>query len=63
MHKEERPVYCALHQNNQNCDCLNIQYIHRECKNNNNNSDLESSHTNRRGSITRQCFAAIIGKS
>ena len=62
MDKEERPVQCALEQTNQYCDCLNIQSTNRECKNENNNCDIESNHPNSRASITRQCFAAIIGK-
>ena len=62
MHPEERPRQSAVDQTTQNCDHLNIQCIDRESKNEDSVCDIESNQTNRRASITRQCFAAIIGK-
>lgn len=62
MNFDEISVYCELHRDNQDCMCINLQNINDISPNCNNESEKDSIHKRNPSSITRQCFAAIIGK-
>ena len=55
-------VECSLHQNSQTCDCVNLEDINQSHLGSGNGTDKENCRENSRASVTRQCFAAMIGE-